>query len=524
MKDYLLSIGIMTGNSLDAADSVLTRFAANGKIEDVEFFSLPCPPELFEQLKDLREFINRQNGCMEKVVETYRHFDAVLENYMQFLATAVSGLIAKAKYDRSEIDIIGFHGQTSAHLPPSIAGKNHDVYTVQIGDGQGLADLTGISVIYDFRSDDIMNGGEGAPLAPMHNLHIARHLQGTGDFPISFINGGNTGNIAHITYDDDAQMKVVGWDAGPFNHFPDLLMRQEKNLSCDFDGAIGSQGKVDLGLLRALFDSSVVNQRGENFLLSAPPKSSDPEWYKAIPALLDKSIPFETRLRTAEYFSAYILYHSLGFTDDQLQLPPRFAVFGGGWKNPVIFQHFKSLLEGNFTDNLVLEEHWDRFSNINSRLKASLLSPPPFFKGEGQGGGWRHTEKHEYASPTPHLASPLEGRGEGFIRKPTIKPSDDYGFSGQAMEARIFADMAVCRVKGEFFTDKEITGVRQPTICGIIRYPGRIKTNATENLREWLKHYQSENLTHDNPKIFDNRWSRAAAGWAKKLEIYERNK
>jgi len=481
MKDYLLSIGIMTGNSLDAADSVLTKFYANGKIEDLEFFSLPCPPALFKQLKDLREYINSWNGCMEKVVETYGNFDAVLENYMQFAAEAVSGLIAKAKCDRSEIDIIGFHGQTSAHLPPSIAGKNNDVYTVQIGDGQCLADLTGISVAYDFRSDDIMNGGEGAPLAPMHNAHLARHLQETGEFPISFINGGNTGNIAHITYDDEGKIKVAGWDAGPFNHFPDLLMRQEKNLPCDLDGTIGSQGKVDLDLLRALFNSSVVNQRGENFLLSAPPKSSDPEWYKTIPALLDKSIPFETRLRTAEYFSAYILYHSLGFTSGQLQLPPRFAVFGGGWRNPVIFQHFKSLLEGNFTDNLVLEEHRDRFSNINLRMKSSGISP-------------------------------------------IIKPSDDYGFSGQAMEARIFADMAVCRVKGEFFTDKEITGVHKPAICGIIRYPGAEKTNATENLREWLRHYQSETLTPDNPKIFDNRWSRAAAGWAKKLEIYDRNK
>ena len=75
-----------------------------------------------------------------------------------------------------EIAAIGFHGQTCDHFPPSAAGGS-EPYTLQVGDPRLLADLTGIPVIYDFRSDDLMNGGEGAPLAPLHNRRIARMMQ-----------------------------------------------------------------------------------------------------------------------------------------------------------------------------------------------------------------------------------------------------------------------------------------------------------------------------------------------------------
>lgn len=98
-------------------------------------------------------------------------------------------------------------------FPPSIAG-GEPAYTVQVGNAGLLADLTGIPVICDFRSDDIMAGGEGAPLAPVHNLHIAGDLRNKGVFPVAFCNAGNTGNISVITEDKDGKNVVRGWESG----------------------------------------------------------------------------------------------------------------------------------------------------------------------------------------------------------------------------------------------------------------------------------------------------------------------
>jgi len=482
MKDHLLTIGIMTGNSLDAADVVLTAFYQNGKIEDLEFLSLPSSKELYNKLKDLRSYINEQKGDMHKVAKKYKYaevlnFDGVLDEYTKFVATAVKELIVKAKlnpdiktkYDLDHVDIIGFHGQTCAHLPPSQA-KDGNTYTVQIGNGKKLAELTGISVAYDFRSDDLMNGGEGAPLAPKHNEHLAQALKTTGEFPIVFINGGNTSNLAPITYDNEGNTTLMGWDAGPFNHFPDMLMRTYTDKTCDVDGEIGKQGNVNQKLLKDLFDNAAVTAGDKNFLTIQPPKSSDPQWYKMIPMLKNKDISFEDKVRTVEYFSAYLTYHSLGYIPDNLVMPGHFALFGGGWKNPIITDDFKCLIKGEFFKNPILPEHKEWFEKINYRVHVN-----------------------------------------GRIAQ--VAPSSKFGFDGNAMEARIFADLAYCKVVGEAFTTTEITGVKEPVVCGLIE----LSKEVTPNLKAWLRKYKTKVTT--GGRRFDKRWSRASAGWKERVEL-----
>lgn len=482
-KDHLLCIGVMTGNSLDAADVVLTAFHDSGKIIDLAFYSLPIADWLFHALQDLRDAITQAHGNMNSISAHYQYapnnqaftFDMLLQEYMAFVSNAVHGLIKHAKtlsipntYNLNEIDLIGFHGQTCTHYPPSIARKQSpsEVYTVQIGDGQMLADLTGITTVYDFRSDDLMNGGEGAPLAPFHNKHLALSLQDQVVLPLTFINGGNTSNLAHITFDHTGTLKVVGWDAGPFNHFPDSLMRLEKGLPCDQNGEIGQTGQINTDLLKALFDHAAIDNQKNNFLLKSPPKSSDPSWYRIIPELLDQSLPFPDRIRTAEYFSAYSLFHSLSLTSTTLQMPTRFAVFGGGWKNPVIFDDFKNLLTGEFSKYPILPQHYEIFNALRQRLCQN-----------GQ---------------------------------PTMSWSNDYGFDGAAMEARIFADLARCRIFNIPFTSEETTGTSKPTVCGLIRYPKNNILNATQNLRTRLSVSNTE-IAHN--RQYDARWSRASAGW-----------
>jgi anhydro-N-acetylmuramic acid kinase len=460
MPHKFLAMGIMTGNSLDAVDLVLTEFKTNGEIKDIVGISAPYPKSLADDLRRLRASLSLRlaNFDLEQIVAT-DEFQEKHNAYLKIVADGVELLIHKAEAKgiaRQEIDAIGFHGQTCGHNPPSISKSKDDAWTIQIGSGQMLADLTGLTVIYDFRSDDIMNGGEGAPLAPVHNMHIAVDAENCEFFPVAFCNAGNTGNITIVSEQYDGTDVLLGWDIGPFNHFIDMLMRDEKGEAFDEDGKFGRAGKINENLLREMFNLSVVQSDGSNFLLQAPPKSSDPQWYHAPGLLKDATIKFEDRLRTVEYFSAYIFVYSLKYAPVQALFPSNFLIFGGGWKNPIVLQDFKNLLSCCGTNKLssdviILDEHKEIFNEFLKRLTAD----------------------------------------------PQVMFSDEKGYSAKYMEARIMADMAYCRVVGEPFTLPETTGVSKPTVCGVIRYPHGDISNATENFRYFLENYKSADLTND---------------------------
>lgn len=406
-------IGVMTGNSLDAVDVVLTRFE-NDQMRDLCSRSKDIPAHVSEGFRRLKQQLAENDGDIQKVYDrNQKAFMLLHDAYVGLVADTVNEMLAQNAVPPETVDAIGFHGQTCYHLPPSVAKDGRQPNTLQIGSGQLLADLTAIPVIFDFRSDDLINGGEAAPLAPVHNKHIAADLKSKGVFPLVFCNAGNTGNLA-VIYED----KVMGWDTGPFNHFVDSLTRTEKNEPCDFDGKYGRRGKINYPLLQKLFDHAVQTQDGENFLLKNPPKSSDPAWYKIIPELTDKNLPFEDRVRTAEFFSAYIFAYNLKYLP--IKTPNHFLVFGGGWNNPVIMEDFKALLCGTAE---VLPEHKEIFAQIRN----------PQAKVE-----W----------------------------------SDKYGYNGKFMEARIFADMAKCYLTGEPFSFPETTGCKTPTVGGIRTTPG----------------------------------------------------
>ena len=427
MSSEYYCIGIMTGNSLDAVDAVLTHFAGD-KMSDICGHSIEIPQKISSGFRRLKEILAQNDGDIKTIANDPKlHFKDLHDAYIRLVTQTVNELITKAKFAKNKINAVGFHGQTCYHLPPSVATQDKQANTLQIGSGQMLADLIQLPVAFDFRSDDLMNGGEAAPLAPVHNQHLARDLKAKGIFPLAFCNGGNTGNIA-IIYDD----KVMGWDTGPFNHFVDYLARHEKNEPCDFDGKYGKQGHINLSLLKELFDHSVQTQNQENFLLKNPPKSSDPAWYKIIPELTDPDISFADRIRTAEFFSAYIFAYTLRYSP--IGTPNHFLIFGGGWNNPVILSDFQNLLHGNAP---ILPEHkaiFEKIKNPSSKIE------------------W----------------------------------SDNYGYNGKYMEARIFADMAKCLLTQEPFSYPETTGCKSPTVGGILVYPGGNNTQL---------------------------WSRAAKGW-----------
>ena len=485
MKPTLLAMGVMTGNSLDAIDTVITKFSSDGGIHDAQHYSATFPQDLADQIRSFRETLRSADGDIgraEKTLPASQPLSEIHNRYVKAvgeacLATIVSARTARTIDRDATPDVVGFHGQTCAHLPPSIARHRSAIpYTVQLGDGQALANILNIPVVYDFRSDDIMSGGEGAPFAPMHHLHLALQAKAQGAFPISFINGGNTGNISVITNQlGKKDPSVLGWDTGPFNHFPDLLARREAGVPHDVNGEIGLPGTVNETLLRLLFTKAAVTSDGANFIEQKPPRSSDPQWYRDIPELLGTApvdgivLSLADRMRTAEYFSAYIVMYSLSFIPGDCEFPHFFGLCGGGWKNPVVTSHFRFLMRKS-PGQIILKEHEQVYEAILGRL----------------------------------------GK-----RKPTVESTSAFGFDPNSMEARIFADAAVRLVWNEPFSQPSVTGVTKPTFCGRVRFP----TN-TDPKSFVVGAYMSALGTlidAQSAKDFkDARFSRAIVGWTSK--------
>ena len=402
---------------MDAIDLVLTEFDGD-KMEDICTYSCPYARDMQQKMATLRD------ACRNKTqaeISALPEFDKIHDEYIRQIADCINEMLALNKIDKATIDAIGFHGKTLDHCPPSIAKRqNISPYTLQIGSGQMLADLTGIRVVYDFRSDYINQGFEGAPLVPLHNAHIAL-TEGDG----CYYNGGNTSNFA-IIRDGKA---VLSSDAGPFNEYTDAYIRTHTDMSFDKNGELGNKGKVDIDFMAQLFES------GKEFYDLALPKSGDPAYYKKaeIMQTADKSgLSFNDVVRTFEYFAAYIAAYTL--TKAEIDLPRRFILFGGGWKNPIVREAFADLLNGKGT---MLPAHTDKFRTLTQKLN-----------------------------------------GEVIIQESAF---------GDYMEARLMADMARFRLENKPWTLPETDNAGRKIISGIIATPDKNRLSYNDKINRAAK-------------------------------------
>lgn len=344
----------MTGNSMDAIDLVLTEFK-DDNIKDICYFSKSYSKNMQHRIKILRELVYQKSKAEIEKIEQFQEAHYI---YIKEIAEAVDEMCRLYNIKKNSIDAIGFHGKTLDHFPPSVAQiQNQTPYTLQMGSGQMLADLTSIPTVYDFRSDFVMKGFEGAPLVAPHNVRISR-IEGDG----LYFNGGNTSNFAII---QDGNI-LISTDAGPFNEYTDAYLRERFDLPFDKDGQIGSKGKIDPVLLQNLFDF------GRTFYETALPKSGDPAYYfknQIFEYISKQQFSDFDVVRTFEYFAAYIAVFTLSLIPDNIKLSNRIILFGGGWKNPLVFNDFQILLRA---EGMILKEHEELFLKLKQRLPQEI--------------------------------------------------------------------------------------------------------------------------------------------------------
>lgn len=226
-------VGLMSGTSLDGIDAVLAEIGPTGQPRLLRSHYLPYVDSLRAQLLALH------TPQPDEI-----HLAAVAANQLARLyADAVKGLLDGIA--PGTVRAIGCHGQTLRHRPA-------DGYTLQIGNAALLAELTGITVVADFRSRDIAAGGQGAPLVPAFHARALRH-------PDAHRVIANIGGIANIT-DLPANGPVRGWDTGPGNMLLDAWIKRHRGAHYDRDGDWAAGGHVDTALLDLLSQHAYLKQ------------------------------------------------------------------------------------------------------------------------------------------------------------------------------------------------------------------------------------------------------------------------
>jgi len=218
-------------------------------------------------------------------------------------------------------DIIGYHGQTVLHRPPQngVIGK-----TLQLGQGQKLADALGVPCVFDFRSADVAAGGEGAPLAPIYHKALCEFSGLKGNIVV--LNLGGVGNFTLVSKDG---MKAS--DTGPANGPLDSWMNQH-GYDFDKDGMFSSKGKVDLALIESWL-------RNIEFFRSSGPKSADRYDFDVVEDIEDMSI--EDGAATLSLFCVASVQHTLLKLDLK---PDQLIVCGGGRNNKFIMKMLSKMM------------------------------------------------------------------------------------------------------------------------------------------------------------------------------------
>ncbi|WP_274629556.1 anhydro-N-acetylmuramic acid kinase [Arvimicrobium flavum] len=323
------AIGLMSGTSMDGID--LAMLATDG-VSRMEFGgNLFVPYDA--------AFRRRLEGALEtaKAIASREQRPGELAEIEREItdrhAEAVEDFLRRQGIGREAVDVIGFHGQTVLHRP-------QQALTVQLGDGGRLAERTAIPVVYDMRANDMVHGGQGAPLVPAYHAALARsRAQMLGErFPACFVNVGGISNITYVPRDGDP----VAFDTGPGNTLIDQWVSREGGVPFDAGGAIASEG----GVVRAVVERYLAHP----FFERKAPKSLDRNDFTLSEAA---GLELADGARTLAAVAAEAILKSVR----HLPEPPKlWIVCGGGRRNPHIVGDLRAGAAEHGADVVIAED------------------------------------------------------------------------------------------------------------------------------------------------------------------------
>jgi anhydro-N-acetylmuramic acid kinase len=338
-------LGFMTGTSLDAVDMAVIE--TDG--EEITRLGPASESNLDPAVRALIEVAIADALRWPPHAPPPESFAAVAAAIAGEHIAAADDFMRRHRLLPEDIDLIGLQGQTVLHSPPTPArpvGR-----TVQLVDAEAVARGLGIAVAYDFRSDDLAAGGQGAPLSPAYHAALVRHS--TLSTPTAVLNLGGVANVTLVGSDG----ALEAFDTGPANGMLDLLVQTRGAGRFDADGSLAGAGQVDQSVLETYLADSYFHRRG--------PKSLDRFDFPLDPVA---ALSLEDAAATLTAFAADSVARGLRALSE---MPLRLVATGGGRHNPVLMQAIRERLP--FPTLSAEDVHW-RGDSVEAEAFAFLAA------------------------------------------------------------------------------------------------------------------------------------------------------
>ena len=357
MEKFYTSLGLMSGTSMDGVDASVIRSDGENNYEPIFDKYFEYDEVIYSDLLNLRDKINST-----KDLSTNSYQISELERKITLFHAKISKEIIKNT--EIDVDLVGFHGQTIFHNAQEKISK-------QIGDGNLLSSLLKKDVVYNFRENDILNGGQGAPLAPIfHNLLINQNQI---EKPACVLNVGGIANITLVVSKKNEDL--IGFDVGPGNCLLDEWVRRHTQKKYDENGKASNMGKTSEVILNQAIDNfdNISNQKKLSFDI------------KDFDLSFVKGLSYEDGLSTLVDFTAIIIYQSILKSikiKKNEKLP--IIVCGGGRKNFSLMESIRKRLPKNISLKIIddykidgdfIESQAFAYLAIRSALKKEISYP-----------------------------------------------------------------------------------------------------------------------------------------------------
>ena len=346
----------MSGTSMDGVDASIIKSNGEDKYEVVFDQYFEYDKGIYEELVDIRNKI-KSSKDLEVNSTALKNIERKIT---LFHASACNKIINENPIN---IDLIGFHGQTIFH-------NVNEKISKQLGDANLLSGLLKKKVIYNFRRNDMLNGGEGAPLAPIFHQLLVNKSQIR--LPVCILNIGGIANITIVSSKDFNDLK--SYDIGPGNCLLDEWVRKNSEERFDKNGELAKAGKTD---------KNILNQATDNFEnIKSNNRSFD---VKDFDLNFVRGLSLEDGLSTLTDFTASIINQSI-INSVNLDKDKKLNVLicGGGRKNLSLYESIKKKLPSNINLSLIddykingdfIESQAFAYLTIRSYLKKIISFP-----------------------------------------------------------------------------------------------------------------------------------------------------
>ena len=311
-KEYT-SLGLMSGTSGDGVDASIIKSDGKSNYNVIIDKYYEYDQEIFREIHDLKEKINNSND-----LNTHNKDLISLEKKITLFHAKVVKDIIKNK----NIDLVGFHGQTIYH-------NSQEKISKQLGDGSLLFQLIKINVVYNFRENDLKNGGEGAPLTPLFHQLILKKNQI--EVPACVLNIGGISNITvvgnYYPYDFTSR------DIGPGNCLIDSWVRKNSKKKYDENGELAARGKCN----------EIILEQAQELFSNRPNQKTLSLDVSDFDVSFARGLSLEDGAATLTDFTGRIigaaLFTLLSNTRDKLW---KVLISGGGRKNKTLIEKIKT--------------------------------------------------------------------------------------------------------------------------------------------------------------------------------------